>query len=144
MAYSLEESMGYWVRCVTRAIRARFNQNLHKAGFDLSSEQWAVLVTLWHKDGQTQKYLGEITMLDKTNITRLIDGLEARNLVIRVPDQIDRRQKLIYLTRAGRDMYHQLVPLVEKTLAEAQHGIEPQRLQTCKEVLRQIAGNLTG
>lgn len=142
MTYSLENSIGYLVRSVTRALRTKFNKNLQDAGFDITSDHWAVLVTLWNREAQTQKFLGYITMRDKANITRLVDALERRNLVVRIPDEVDRRQNLIHLTPAGREMYQQLLPLVEETLAEAEQNIAEEHLIICKDVLRDIYNNL--
>jgi len=97
MPYSLENSVGYLVRSVTRALLSRFNENLLSAGFDITSDHWAIIATLWNRDAQTQKFLGYITMRDKANITRLVDALEKRNLEVRIPDEEDRRQNLITL-----------------------------------------------
>ncbi len=121
----------------------RLNHNFEKAGYDVTCEQWAVLMNLWHKNGQSQKDLAGITCKDKTSITRLLDGLEKKNLVVRTPDKKDARQKLIYLTNQGKAFQQELLKLVKQTLAEAQKGIRPSDLKVCKGVLRQVARNLS-
>ena len=80
--YNLEESLGYVIGRAGRAMANRLNQNFEKAGYDVTCEQWAVLMSLWHKNGQSQKELASITCKDKTSITRLLDGLEKKNLVV--------------------------------------------------------------
>ncbi len=140
--YTLENSIGFLVRRLARALHQHLNASLVKAGFDVHSEHWVILATLGHKDGQCQQYLAFVTSRDKTNITRLLDDMEQRNLLVRVPDQQDRRQKLIYLTNAGKALYQELVPIVQKTLAAAQHNVASNELSLFKKVLNQMYHNL--
>ena len=140
--YNLEESLGYVIGRAGRSMANRLNHNFEKAGYDVTCEQWAVLMNLWHKNGQSQKDLAGITCKDKTSITRLIDGMEKRNLVVRIPDKKDARQKLIYLTNQGKAFQQELLKLVKQTLAEAQKKIRPRDLKICKDVLRQVVRNL--
>ena len=142
-AYNLEESLGYIIGRTGRAMANRLNQNFEKAGYPVTCEQWAVLMNLWRKNGQSQKDLAGVTCKDKTSITRLIDGMEKRNLVVRIPDRKDGRQKLIYLTNQGKELQQKLLVLVQKTLQEAQSAVSPRNLKICKDVLRQVAQNLT-
>src|SRR6266851_1918234 len=43
----------------------------------------------------------------KSNVTQLVDRLEADGLVTRAPDPNDRRSRLAVITPAGRDAYEQ-------------------------------------
>lgn len=140
--YNLEESLGYVIGRAGRAMANRLNHNFEKAGYDVTCEQWAVLMNLWHKNGQNQKELARITCKDKTSITRLLDGLEKKNFVVRTPGKKDARQKLIYLTNQGKAFQQELLKLVKQTLAEAQKGIKSRDLKVCKDVLRQVTHNL--
>ena len=142
-SYNIEESLGYIIGRSGRAMANRLNHNFEKAGHNVTCEQWAVLINLWHKNGQNQTELAGITCKDKTSITRLIDGMEKRNLVVRIPDKKDGRQKLIYLTNKGKELQQRLLHLVKKTLQEAREGINETDLKTCKDVLRQVARNLS-
>ena len=141
-SYNLEESLGYIIGRAGRSMANRLNHNFEKAGYDVTCEQWAVLMNLCSKNGQSQKELASVSCKDKTSITRLIDGLEKRNLVVRIPDKKDGRQKLIYLTNKGKELQEVLHSLVEKTLLESQEGVNPKDLTVCKDVLRQVAQNL--
>lgn len=142
--YRLEESIGYQVRRVTRALRRRLDHNLGAAGIDATSDQWAILVNLAERDGQSQQRLGYIAIRDKASITRLLDEMEKRSLVVRVPGQEDRREKLIHLTRKGRELYQAMLGPVQQTLREAQAGIAREQLDICKQVLKRMGANLEG
>ena len=141
--YNLEDSLGYVIGRAGRALANRLNHNFEKSGHDVTCEQWAILTNLWQNNGQNQKDLAGVSCKDKTSITRLIDGLEKKSLVVRTPDKSDARHKLIYLTNKGKALQQELVFIVQKTLVEAQSGVHPKNLEICKNVLRQVARNLT-
>ena len=120
----------------------RLNRTFTAAGHDVTGEQWRILMSLWHKDGQRQQDLADFAHRDKTSITRIIDSMEKRDLVVRVPDKLDRRQKLIYLTDKGKRQQESLMQIVRETSLEAQQGIEPEHLDVFRDVLAKIRDNL--
>jgi DNA-binding MarR family transcriptional regulator len=139
--YILEESLGYAMGRATRSLGALVNRHFACAGYDVTCEQWSVLVNLGKKNGQSQQELAGQICKDKTSVTRLIDNMEKHSLVVRIPDKNDRRQKLIYLTRKGQDLQEKLVVVIQKTLLEAQKSIKIRDIETCKNVLHQIYEN---
>ena len=111
-------------------------------GFDITVEQWMILLLLWKKNGRAQQEIANIIGKDKGTISPQIDGLQKRDLIMRMQDQNDKRHNLICLTRKGRDMEEKLVPLGFTNIEVAQFGITEADMQTCKEVLRRICMNL--
>ncbi len=124
------------------ALSRRLQKNLREAGIEITSEQWSILYALWEEEGLTQQELAQRTFRDKTAITRLIDNLVRRTLVIRVTDDSDRRTNLIYLTKSGRHLKEKCMHQANKTLAEALHNVDAAHTQTAKETLRQVYINL--
>ena len=139
--YILEESLGYAMGRATRALGALVNRNFAQAGYDVTCEQWSVLVNLGKKNGQSQQELAGLICKDKTSVTRLIDNMEKHSLVVRIPDKKDRRQKLIYLTKKGKDLQEKLRVIIFKTQMEAQKSMEIKDIETCKKVLHQVYEN---
>lgn len=119
------------------------NRNFVAAGLQITVEQWRVLINLREKDGLTQNELSKRLLQEKTGISRLIDGLEKRKLVVRVPDQLDRRSRRIYLSRLGKSLQDAFIREVMKTLDKAQEGIAEEEMEMCKKVLRHVFENLS-
>jgi DNA-binding MarR family transcriptional regulator len=140
--YDLENSFGSIVRRADIALINRLNQNFKNTGYDITTEQYRVLVNLWNKDGQNQQELAEATRKNKTSMTRLLNRLEKRNLVVRVPYNLDNRNKLVYLTNKGKKIPEALANLAKKTLREAQSGISEKNIEICKRVLHDVLDNL--
>ena len=135
-------SMGMLINSAHRAMTKRFVQNAMKSGLDISLDQWMVLGPIWQLESASQKELGEITLKDKTSITRLVDVLEKKNLVVRVEDQIDHRIKRVILTNAGKQLFFDVLPIMEKTREEVRKNISDQDIETFKRVLSSIIVNL--
>lgn len=142
--YRLNDSIGYLINRASRSIRQRLNAVLSEEGFSITGEEWAILVHLWNQDGQPQQQIADTLDKDKTTLSRLLNSLERQNLVVRIPDQADRRRRLIYLTPGGQALEDEVIPVALRVLREAQAGIPPDQLATCKDVLRQIHDNIAG
>ena len=135
-------NMGMLINSAQRAMTKRFVQNATESGLDISLDQWIVLGPIWQLESASQKELGEICLKDKTNITRIIDALEEKNLVVRIEDQIDHRIKRVVLTNAGKQLFFDVLPIMEKTREEVRKNIPNQDIDTFKIVLSKILENL--
>ena len=71
------------------------------AEFELTAAQAKVLMTLQPGEAAPMRALAERLGTDPSNLTGLIDKLEARNTIRRVPDAVDRRVKTLQLTEDG-------------------------------------------
>ena len=96
MRENLERNFGFLVNDVARLLRTTFDRRVRALG--LTRSQWWVLNHLFRQDGVTQSDLAEILDIEKATLGRLLDRMEAKNLVRRETDQYDRRAKRIYLT----------------------------------------------
>jgi DNA-binding MarR family transcriptional regulator len=82
------------------------------AGFDLSPVQCHVLHLIEPERPLPMRRLAQTLSCDASNVTGLVDRLEARGLVERRPSADDRRVKVIQLTPAGSRLRAQLLARV--------------------------------
>lgn len=92
---------------VSRALAAIYSEQ-----FDLSREEWRILAALGQHGEQPTTGVGRITTLDKMQVSRAMQRLEARSLIARRTAVEDRRNKSVRLTDAGRALYAEIVPRV--------------------------------
>jgi DNA-binding MarR family transcriptional regulator len=118
------------------------NRLLSERSFDLSMEQIMVLALLEEEEGLHLTQLADKCDRDKTTITRMVDGLEKRNLVVRVPNKTDSRQKLIYLTHLAKEKLMALIPLADEIQGIALAGINPDHLKFTQDLLEKVTQNL--
>ena len=135
-------NMGMLINTAHRLMTKRFVTNAMELGLDISLDQWMVLGPIWQLESASQKELGEICLKDKTNITRIIDTLEKKNLVVRVSDQIDSRVNRVILTNLGKQLFYDVLPVMEKTKEEVRKNIKEEDIDIFKDVLSKIINNL--
>jgi DNA-binding MarR family transcriptional regulator len=81
------------------------------ARWDLSPSQFNVLNLLYDQpEGCTQIELSRSLIMHRSNVTGLVDRLEARGLVRRHDSAHDRRAYRVVLTVAGRKLVQRILP----------------------------------
>ena len=135
-------NLGMLIQSAQNAMTKRFVQNVLNSGLDISMDQWLVLGPIWQLESPSQKDLGEICLRDKPTITRIIDSLEDKSLVVRFSDQIDHRIKRVILTNAGKQLFYDVLPIIEKTREEVRGDIPGEEIEIFKNVLSKIIKNL--
>lgn len=109
------------------------------SGHDIEMWDYAVLSGLEPGAAPTQSQLAAAVGRDKTRLIPILDRLESRGLLRRDPDPADRRNRVVTLTAAGRDLLvacrASIRVLEEELLAE----LEPAE----REMLRSTLSRLT-
>ncbi len=108
----LDRAPAYRVYRLSRLLRHNLRRILGTAGLDVSPEQYFMLYKLHQKDGVPQAQLADPAFGDYPNMTRMIDGLEKKGLVVRKNDPEDRRRYMIMLTDKARTQMRALEPVI--------------------------------
>ena len=142
--FSAKEALGHFMGRTTRAMSRMLQNIITHAGYDITIEQWVIIANLNRKNGQFQQQLADNTYKNKTSVTRMINALQKKGLAERIPDPKDLRQKRIFLTKKGVQLYKKLRPLAMQVQEKATQGIEPDEMESCKNILLKIYGNIEG
>ena len=142
--HAVDGSLGFLLNKGTQTLHRQLNRSFNSGGFDITHDQWSVLVYLFHFEGIGQHEIDEKTYRDKVSITKIIDNLEKRELVLRAIDEQDRRVKRIFLTRKGKDLVPKLRRVALGTLKEVFTGIDKKDIESFKLVLSEMVKNVTG
>lgn len=134
--------LGFQIGHTSKLMQSKLQNLFKKAGHDITFEQWTVLLALWIKDGRTQQELSLETKRDETSLSRLLDNMARKNLIVRVQNPANRRTNLIYLTHKGKELEQPLIEQAEKVNQLAVKGIGEQELSTFFDVLGKIVANL--
>ena len=109
---------------------------------DITVEQLSLLIALWKKEGISQQDLGEYVDKDRPSVTRLLDNMERGNLVVRITSEQDRRVRLIYLTKKGKDLQVKLVKVAEAAVKKSLQNINSEMLSSFVTVAEMIKENI--
>lgn len=141
--FILDDSIGYNINIAANFLKKHLNQTFRSAGYDVTSEQWSILNRLWQKDGINQLEIAEITLKDNASVTRTLELMEKKGLIVRETDPDDRRNRRIYLTKAGKALKGPLIQCAETVLEKATAHISPREISLLNELSRQIIRNLS-
>ena len=98
--YGAEDSVGYLMRKVTMSMAAAIDRRLESIG--LTNAQWVPLLKLYLGKAVAVAELARECEIDAGAMTRLLDRLEAKQLIRRMRSSDDRRVVNLELTEAGR------------------------------------------
>ena len=139
---NLEKALPFLIHACYQQIRSVTYKEFGSHGLELTPEQWIVLVQLWEKDGQSQSALSEQTLRDAPTMSRILDTMQKGGLVTRVVDEQDARSRLVKLTRAGKALQPQLVPVAKRIVARIEQGISERDLEVTHRTLAKMLNNL--
>ena len=133
-------TLGFLLHEVARLLRRRFEQNARGSG--LTRSQWQVLAYLAKNEGINQSGLADLLEIEPITLCRIVDKLQALELVERHPHPSDRRVWLLHITPAARPKLTQLGKLGEVTRGEALAGVSEADTERLLKTLQALKSNL--
>ena len=141
MSVSLDESIGLLSNQTNRKMLRYVNSELK--GYDITLEQWVVLLILGKENIMNQKQLAEKLEKDQPTLARILDILERKKLIERQSIKEDRRSFLVHITTLGRSLKSEVAVFLEADFEKMLFGITEEKIEIYKEVLMQINYNIT-
>lgn len=123
-------------------------QNIHKMAekildpFDLTVEQMHLLKNMSADAGITQKALCEMVNKAPANLTRILDRLEAKALIMRRQDASDRRVYLVFLTDKGMTLVKDVHETFQSFSDRMLRGLSDEMQQSVRTCLKTMAENI--
>jgi DNA-binding MarR family transcriptional regulator len=105
--YTMRNSVGYLMRVATNRLLPQMETLFEDQ--ELTFSQWTTLVAL-HSGIATAGDLARNICHDAGSLTRLVDEMVKRGLVVRARSDTDRRVVTLGLTRPGEDLVEALAP----------------------------------
>ncbi|MGH3841736.1 MAG: MarR family winged helix-turn-helix transcriptional regulator [Pseudonocardiaceae bacterium] len=134
------ESMGYLVnhlaRLLANALRARIAHRGVVPG------QFAQLLALYEHDGLTQSQLCERVSIDQSTMAHTLKRMERDGLIRRIPDQLDGRRAIIWLTERARELEDDLTGCAQQVNALATKGFTDDQISQCHQLVTRMIDNL--
>ncbi len=139
---SLDENIIFQMGETSRLVHKRVTAIFAERGFDVTVEQFGVLALLWYKEGVKQQDIADGLNRDKTTITRIVENMINSNLIVKVPDQLDKRNKLTFLTQKGKALQKEMVEASGLVYYQALNNITPKDIEKCLAILKKMMNNL--
>lgn len=94
-------------------------------------------------EGLSQSRISEMMLVNRANITALVDRMEKANLVRRTASLEDRRSNVVKLTARGKKLFAQLDPLYIKEIKKVMTQLSEKEQESLIEALGKIRKKLS-
>lgn len=115
--------------------------------FGLTDVQFNVMMMLGHQsglwDGLSQAQLSDMMLVNRANITSLVDRMEKSGLVVRTSAPSDRRYNIIKLTSRGKKLLIQVEKLYANEVKAVMGELKQSEQKKLITVLETIRGKLS-
>ena len=137
----LKDYLPYLLNRAGARIATAFSEEVRPLGATLQT--WRVLAALHERDGRRMGDLSETTSIEVSTLTRLVDNMEKKGLVVRRRAAADARAVILHATPAGRRLTQRLLPIAERYETVALKSFEPREAEVLKAALRRLYANMS-
>jgi DNA-binding MarR family transcriptional regulator len=120
-------------------------QRMYGELFGISVTDWRIIAILGTHFPLSAKALAELTAMDQVSVSRAIDQLMYKKLVLRRVDTADRRRVALSLSKKGLEIYNQVVPLLyasEAMLVARLTSEDAAAIRRIMETLVELSGEM--
>jgi DNA-binding MarR family transcriptional regulator len=126
---------------LNKYIRAELEAALEQQGHSLRMH--GALVGLAERDGISQQQLADGLGMDRSDMVKLVDRLEALGLVVRERDTTDRRRHLLWITAAGRTAVLEADETIRRVTGSVLAALSPAELAALHRLTLKALGEPT-
>lgn len=114
--------------------------------FRLTDVQFNLMMLLQYQsglaEGLSQAQISEMMLVNRANITSLIDRMEKAGLVVRTPAPSDRRSNIVKLTGRGRELLSKIEPLYIDEVKRIMAALKQDDQKSLIELLEKVRSNI--
>lgn len=110
MILQLERYLPYRLSILSNRVSSRIAET-YGDKFALSITEWRIMAVLGEYPGVSADEVSLKTQIEKSILSRAINKLLARHFVAREFDPADRRRSMLSLTKTGKSVYDEIVPV---------------------------------
>jgi len=138
-----DKSIGSKMSIALQLMKRKNHQAITNAGYKITMEQLVVLEILLTNGDMNMTELSKTVWKQNANITRIVDKLEKRHLVVRKAVKGDRRANLVCITNKGKDLFKNVIPVVIGTYKDTISCISKEEEAITLNVLGKIISHLS-
>jgi len=109
--------------------------------YNIGSGQFHVLMLLYRKDGVNQETVATTLNIDKATSARAIKKLEEEGYVLRIRDEHDKRNYIIFLTEKAEKLKPTIKTILKTWTDHLLQDISPNEKDLIYTILEKIANN---
>lgn len=106
-SFDLEKFLPYLLNQAAELTSNTFHER-YRSRYSLSRTQWRVMANIGKFGAMAASEICRISHIEKTKVSRAVAEMEKQGLVVRAPDERDRRIEKLSLTDTGKGVFESL------------------------------------
>ena len=141
--YGMNRKIGMLITLIKQHVSRLLEKMLVEYGIDeFNGPQGRILYVLWNRDSISIQALADGTGLANATLTSMLDRMEQRQLVKRLPAPGDRRKTLIVLTPKARALEQKYRAVSERMNELTYQGFSAEEAAQLETYLEQVLDNV--
>jgi MarR family transcriptional regulator, organic hydroperoxide resistance regulator len=136
----LQDSIPYLIARAGVRMGQAFTRELRP--FKLTLTEWRVCSTLNHQPHQRLSEVALNTSTEQSTLSRVVDGLLQRGLLVRDRSDGDARALALSLTPQGLEITQRLIPLAQLYERVSLNGFSPEQASQLRDMLKRLYDNM--
>lgn len=132
----LNECIYFLTTRLSRELKKVFDKNLSK--FGLTSAMWCTLMVIIENPEVNQKDISNILCIETPTVTRILDNLEKRGFIMRIPHESDRRSFKVKLTEKGENLKHEIINYGECFMSWVKRDLSTDEKKSLNNLLNKL------
>ncbi len=135
---STSDFLPYLLIQVVNMMNIRFKEDLRKK--DMSLAHWRVLLIVRRSGSMSLTEISQQTLIDQPTLSRIVNQMVERDLVIRAQRESDGRFLSISLSEFGNRRFEELAPIAFRNEEELLQGFSGAEVKQLREYMRRMIG----
>lgn len=132
----IENTLFQIINEVSKDIKKNYYNELEKNNISLPIEQLNVLMFINQNKNVKQQDIADATGKDKTTITRFLETMINKKLILKKSSKIDTRQKLISISKNGLEILNRTLEITNNFNKNLEKNFDKKDLQLFKKNLK--------
>ena len=117
-------------------------QKFYAEKYEITPEQFLILMALNDNDGIYQRQLANMTFKDRPNINRIVSILERGKYIVSQCFSNGRQIKQLFITDKGKSICNKILPIIFDVWNTTTKGLEENEIEQFINTLQKIEQNL--
>nr|WP_042753079.1 MarR family transcriptional regulator [Lactococcus garvieae] len=116
--------------------------NIEFKDIELAKGQYLYLSRIFENPGINQKQISELLCVDKSTASRAINQLVEKKLIQKVEDENNKKNKLLYVTSYGEEVYPVIFRELQYSTEIALQGLDELEIAQINILLSKVSQNI--
>ncbi len=116
--------------------------NIEFKDIELAKGQYLYLSRIFENPGINQKQISELLCVDKSTASRAINQLVEKKLIQKVEDENNKKNKLLYVTPYGKEVYPVIFRELQYSTEIALQGLDELEIAQINILLTKVSQNI--